>query len=122
MRLHAGVTLMMLTFACLAGSAHGENPQPEWRDAGRVITLVGEVQRPGIYGFNPERPIPLCGLIIASGGVKEPKYCVIVLLRASDDGASAKSIQIDAARVMEDGQIALAPNDVVHVRVRKPGD
>jgi protein involved in polysaccharide export with SLBB domain len=110
----ATIVLIVLMLTSLGRSADPQKQEPQWKEAGELVVVFGDVERAGFYTIT--NPISLSQLV-ASAGLSGDKKLSVTLHRPAGNGA--KSITIDAARLREDGDIPLQANDVIKVTTRK---
>lgn len=111
---------MVAATKLMAGDEPAMRDTKQWRDMGSIVTIFGEVQRPGFFALSemPDRPpLMLNQLILSSGGLKEGQNVSITLLRKMEEGL--KSVEIEGASVMKDGNIPLEAGDVIRVQPKK---
>src|SRR4051794_24880304 len=105
------VALSLASLAAVGGPAAKDQQKPVWRESGKMVAIFGEVDHPGFYKLEAQR-ITLANLAVIAR-VRHPKGGGIIVNRATENGT--KTIQLDADRLKEDGDIPLEANDVVQV-------
>ncbi len=88
-------------------------PRPAWvvapKGAG-LVTVLGEVQRPGNIEMGPGKPMDLVQVIAASGGLTKNANRKRIVLRR---GQNVKQIDIDAAMT---NRVPVEPGDIIEVK------
>ena len=118
MRWPMALTIIVLAFAAVGRAMAEDQPKPAWRDVGRQVVVFGDVERVGFYSIT-DRPISLKQLVVAAG-LRPGKGVMVIVHRPTGDGA--RMIQVDATRIVEDGDIPLQANDVIQVTAPKDAD
>jgi hypothetical protein len=104
----SAATLLAAAF-CFADGATPATPQ--WTDTNAVVTIFGHVENPGFYSLAD--PPPSLAKVLQAAVPRPGTNVVIVLQRPS--GNIARTIEIRADRLQEDGDIPLRPNEVIQV-------
>lgn len=84
----------------------------------RLVSVMGEVQRPGKYDIPPEKELTVMGAIaMAEGFTKDAEVTKVRVMRG--EGAQKRTMEINTKDITDKGDkdrdLALEPDDIVYV-------